>query len=675
MAEILAPAGSMESVFAAVRSGADAVYLAGENFNARRNAENFTAAQLEESVAYCHAHGVKVYHALNTLVKDSEIGKLIKEIERILTLREDALILQDLGVAALVKAMAPDMPLHASTQLSAHSLAGVQALEKAGFRRVVLARELSRAEIEHIRRHSDVELEVFVHGALCMCVSGQCLMSAFFGARSGNRGLCAQPCRLPFRAPGGTGHDLSLKDNSLLPYLPEMAQAGVDSFKIEGRMKRPEYVAASVNACREALAGSYLPETQQQLKRIFSRQGFTDGYYTASRGKAMFGARTKEDVTAADAKLLGSYAALYAKETPRVPCEIACTITADAYPTVCMRALGKSAAVSASKMPEPALHRALTKEDVADRLQKLGGTGYFATRVTVDLQEGLMLSAGEINALRRKAVAALQQTLSAPKHYQKGDIPALPPARRCGNKQLYLRFANLTQVPPGIHYDKIILPIEQAQEAVEAFGTEALILETPRVFFGLEKKLIALLEKAKALGITTVAVGNIGALQLAKEKGFRVLASLGMNVFNSYACEAIEAEELVLSPEMSTPQINSLHSQKPFGAIVYGHLPLMISRNCPLRTGRSCQSCDKQGFLTDRKGEQFPVRCRFGASEIFNPHALYMLDKEDDIHSDFSLLYFTTQTPAQVQHVLTLYQQKAPADFAFTRGLYQKGVL
>ena len=675
MAEILAPAGSPESVFAAVRSGANAVYLAGGQFNARRNAANFTAAALQESVAYCHARGVKVYHALNTLVKDSEIGALQEEIERILTFGEDALILQDLGVAEIVKSLAPEMPLHASTQLSAHSLAGVQALEKAGFRRVVLARELSREEIAYIRRNTSVELEVFVHGALCMCVSGQCLMSAFFGARSGNRGLCAQPCRLPFSAGGSNRHDLSLKDNSLLHYLPELQELGIDSFKIEGRMKRPEYVAASVNACTRALAGTYDSASEQQLKSVFSRQGFTAGYYTANRGKAMFGARTKDDVTAADAKLLGSFAALYAKETPRVACEIACNITAGAYPTVRISAWGKTAAVTGGKMPEPALHRALTQEEVADRLQKLGGTGLYADHITVDLQEGLMLSAGEINALRREAVAALQQALSAPKEYKKGTMPALPPAHRCSEKQLYLRFADIAQVPQGAAFDTIILPIEQAKEAVEAFGAEALILETPRVFFGLEEKLVDYLDAAKALGVTTVSVGNIGALYLAKQRGFQVLAGLGTNVFNSYACEAIDADSILLSPEMSAAQIAALHTQKPLGAIVYGHLPLMISRNCPLQTARDCAHCDKKGFITDRKGERFEVRCRFGASEIFNPHALYMADKEESLQCDFSLLYFTTEDSAQAAHILALYASKSPADFDFTRGLYRKGVL
>ena len=676
--EILAPAGSPEAVFAAVRSGANAVYLAGEAFNARRGAKNFTYEQLRECVAYCHARGVKVYHALNILVKDSEIQALKAEIERILALGEDALILQDLGVAEIVKSMAPDMPLHASTQLSAHSRAAVRELEQRGFKRVVLAREMSRAEIAAIRENTTVELEVFVHGALCMCVSGQCLMSAFFGARSGNRGLCAQPCRLPFRAAGGTGHDLSLKDNSLLHYLPEMQQMGIDSLKIEGRMKRPEYVAASVTACRQALCGAYTAQSEANLKNIFSRQGFTAGYYTDARGRQMFGTRTKEDVTGAGAKLLKEYAALYDKETPLVPCDIEIQIKQNTPPRMRISALGKSAEATAAALPEQALHRALEREEVAKRVAKLGGTQFFAQNVSVELDDGLMLSAGALNALRRESAARLDALLAAPQPYRSsGKLPPLPtrPAPR-GEKQLYLRFADIAQAGNiATPFDKIILPIEQAAAAVERFGTRELILETPRAFFGKEEPLAALLEEVKALGVTEISVGNIGALHLARERGFRTLASLGTNVFNSYAAQAIGADEILLSVEMTAAQTKALHSDKPLGNLIYGYIPLMLVRNCPLQNGKGCAACDRRGFITDRKGEKFAVRCRFGASEIFNPRALYMIDKEDTLAGDFSLLYFTTETAAQVKHILDFYHAHDKADFPFTRGLYGRGVL
>ena len=678
MAEILAPAGSPESVYAAVRCGANAVYLAGESFNARRGAKNFTYAQLQECVAYCHSHGVKVYHALNTLVKDSEIAALKEEIERILTLGEDALILQDLGVAEIVKSLAPDMPLHASTQLSAHSLSAVRELEARGFRRVVLAREMSKEEIAHIRRNTRVELEYFVHGALCMCVSGQCYMSAFFGARSGNRGLCAQPCRLPFTADGGTGHDLSLKDNSLLKHLPALEQMGIDSFKIEGRMKRPEYVAASVLACKEAMAGAYSAQSEQQLKDIFSRQGFTDGYYTGNRGKEMFGYRTKADVSGADHTLLKSYAARFAKEVPLIPCTLHLTIQKDTPPRLEMSALNHTATAQAAVPPEAAIHRALTKEEAAQRISKLGGTQFYAAATTVELDEGLMVSAGALNALRRECTAQLNALLETPRTYPyTGSLPPLPTKHEVPRtKRMYVRCSDIAQsadLPED--FDKIILPIEQAERAVARFGTEKLILETPRVFFGQEDTLIEQMQQAKALGVTELSVGNIGALRLAQERGFRIFAGLGMNLFNSYALAASGADEALLSVEMSAAQIHHLQSAIPFGTIVYGHIPLMISRNCPLKNGTDCRTCRRQSSITDRKGEQFAVRCRYGACEIFNPHALYMADKAQEIHSDFSLLYFTTEKSEEAAHIMQLCKQQASPDFPFTRGLYAKGVL
>lgn len=676
MSEILAPAGSLESVYAAVRCGADAVYLAGEAFNARRNAENFTYEQLKQAVEYCHGRGVKVYHALNTLVKDSEIDALKEEIERILALGEDALILQDLGVAAVVKKMCPEMPLHASTQLTAHSLSGVKELERLGFKRVVLAREMSLEEIEHIRKNTSLEIEIFVHGALCMCVSGQCYLSAFLGSRSGNRGLCAQPCRLPFSAPGGTGYDLSLKDNSILEYLPKLESIGIDSFKIEGRMKRPEYVAASVSACKSALEGKYTKEKKNELKSIFSRQGFTDGYFKAELGRAMFGSRTKDDVTAAASSLLKQYSALYSKEIGRVPCSIKAVLRENEFPTFEISALGEAVLVTGAKKPEKAINRALNEEELLDRLSKLGGTQFYVKSSDIELDEGLMLSAGEINVLRREGVEKLNRKLSAIKPYKSVPFNEEPKRRKPKEKKVYLRFSSLKQTD-GLkdEFDKIILPIEESKEAVEKFGTEKLILETPRVFFGLEENLCALLEKAKSLGVKEISCGNIASLYLARKTGFKVFAGFGTNVFNSYAAEEIDADEILLSAEMTSAQINHLCSQKPFGNIIYGFIPLMITRNCPLKNGRKCEKCDKKGFITDRKGEKFKVRCRFGASEIFNPYALYMIDRESEINSDFSLLYFTTETADEIKHILRLFNSKSKADFKFTRGLYAKGVL
>lgn len=677
MAEILAPAGSLESVYAAVRNGADAVYLAGKDFNARRNAKSFSDEELEQAVKFCHSAGVKVHFALNTLVKDSERERFIKELGRILALGGDALILQDLGAVEIVKEICPEIELHASTQLSVHTIEGVNALKKLGFSRAVLARELSREEIEYIRKNTDMELEVFVHGALCMCVSGQCLLSSFLGARSGNRGLCAQPCRLPFKAEGGTGHDLSLKDNSLIKYLPELQQMGIDSFKIEGRMKRAEYVAASVSACKSALSRTLKNEQITNLKNIFSRQGFTDGYYTSALGKDMFGFRTKEDVLGAGNDLLKQYAASYSKNVQLVPCKMHIKIAGGAYPELKISALGKSISIQGESMPEKAVNRALGKEEVVKRLSKLGSTPYYAETVKAELGEGLMLSASQINSLRREGIKALENELNKNDYsinkYEPKTTQAPSAPKKC---EKYFRFADTETVSDEIYIkaDKIILPLEEYDKAIKKFGTDKLVLEAPRVMFGREKEVEELIIKARERGIKEIAAGNIGTLELLEKHGVKAFAFLGTNVFNSISARNINAQELLLSPELSLKDIENISSPKNKGIVVYGHLPMMITRNCPVKNGKTCAECGRKSHLTDRKGEYFEVRCRFGAAEIFNPYALYVCDKKIN-NIDFSLFYFTYESAREIAHIIDLAENKRKPDFKFTAGLYSKGVL
>ena len=302
--EVLAPAGGWESLEAAVFAGADAVYLGGPAFGARANAKNFTREELARAAAFCHGRGVRLHVTVNTLLKDQELPQALEFVEFLCSLPVDAVLVQDMGLFSLLRQRAPGLPLHCSTQMSLHTPAGVGLLFELGARRAVLAREMSLSEMEEVRGACPIELEAFVHGALCMCVSGQCYLSAMLGGRSGNRGMCAQPCRLPFAAPGGTGHDLSLKDLSLLEEARQLGAAGICSLKIEGRMKRPEYVAAAVSACRHAVDQGAIPhQLAQDLEAVFSRSGFTKGYLTGKRGAAMFGVRRKEDVTQATEKV------------------------------------------------------------------------------------------------------------------------------------------------------------------------------------------------------------------------------------------------------------------------------------------------------------------------------------------------------------------------------------
>lgn len=344
--EILAPAGSVESLTAAVRCGANAVYLGTKNFNARRNADNFDGSALKSAVEYCHQRNVKVYLTANTLVADDEMSSAYNTIKTALEYGVDAFIVQDLGVAKMIRQCFPSARLHASTQCSVNTPDGVNALKELGFKRIVVPREMSLEEIKEIREKTDVELEMFVHGALCMCVSGQCYMSAMLGGRSGNRGLCAQPCRLSFSADNSGSFDLSLKDLSLIDKIKEIESAGIISLKIEGRMKRPEYVAAAVTACKNAVCGNYSARDEKILKSVFSRSGFTDGYFTGKR-QNMFGTRQKEDVVSAK-DVLKELSHLYDNENPLVPIDLKFECREDLPAKLTASALGKTVTISSS---------------------------------------------------------------------------------------------------------------------------------------------------------------------------------------------------------------------------------------------------------------------------------------------------------------------------------------
>ena len=330
--EILAPAGNAEMLSAAVFSGADAVYLGFAGFNARRTAGNFTPETLPGAVAFCHARGVRVHAALNILIYESELDSLAAAIECAAKAGVDALIVDDLATAALAKRIAPGLALHGSTQMSIHTPEGACQLAEMGFERAILARELSLAEIRQICRKSPIETEIFIHGAMCMAVSGQCMMSAFLGGRSGNRGACAGPCRLPFDAsdlrPGQPGRacHLSLKDMDLIPHMADIMDAGVASVKIEGRLRPPEYAAAAVTACRLARAGQ--PYDEALVRDIFSRSGFTDGYFTNRNDGRMFGVRTEEDAARTRAATPRARE-LFRREYSRVPVDLSLTVRGD----------------------------------------------------------------------------------------------------------------------------------------------------------------------------------------------------------------------------------------------------------------------------------------------------------------------------------------------------------
>ncbi|MBR4857841.1 MAG: U32 family peptidase [Clostridia bacterium] len=679
--EILAPAGSIESLKAAVRCGADAVYLGGKAFNARRNASNFSEAELAEAVEYCHARNVKVYLTLNTLVSDGEFETAYDAVRCACRMNADALILQDLGLAATVRRVCPSMPMHASTQMSVQSADGIRILEKMGFSRAVLPRELSEKEIIAISSQTDMELEYFVHGALCMCVSGQCLMSSVLGGRSGNRGLCAQPCRLPFGVNGKGGNNLSLKDLSLTDELHRLEKAGVCSFKIEGRMKRPEYVAAAVTACKNGIENKKDEEINKSLKAVFSRSGFTKGYFEGKLGGEMFGIRRKEDVEGASGVLSGLQR-LYDNENPLIPVELTLTFKENEPMKLEASAFGFSTCAVSELCPEKARNKPLDRDGLSQRISKCGGTQFYADKINIDFTEGLIASAGAINGLRREALELLEKEI-----IRREDIPVasfehgLKP--HCGKlKTTHARFFREEQIPENLDgISRAILPIEVSTEIVErlcGLGIEA-VVEIPSAVFSNGDKYVEMLEKLKKHGVSLAWVCTLDGVGIAEKAGLPFASGFGMNIYNSLSAEEIKrmgGRDCLLSCEISASEAARLSGDLPRGIMAYGRIPLMLTRNCPVKNKLTCGECGGKSVLMDRMGVKFPVVCKNGASFVLNSVPLWVGDKKNELRNiDFALLYFTDESKDECGRVITAYNNNEKAHGEFTRGLYFRKVL
>ncbi len=674
--ELLSPAGSWEAMTAAVRAGADAVYLGADGFNARRYAAGFSADPTDEhslraAVGYCHVRGVKVHVALNVLVSEAEVPEALAMARAAAEAGADALILQDRGLARVIHAQLPSLPLHASTQLTCHTPRGVDRLRADGFSRVVLAREMTAAEIAACAERG-AELEVFVHGALCMSVSGQCECSALLGGRSGNRGLCAQPCRLPFAVghkPDGD-YALSLKDNCLRHHLHTLSTCGVASLKIEGRMKRPEYVAAATAVFRRLLDGN-TPDVQleQDLEAVFSRSGFTDGYFTGKRDRAMFGVRRYEDVTAADNTVFSRLARLYEKEVPRVSLTAHLSVRAqtpvsltvsDGTHTVCVQ----------GEPPQAAQNRPLTVERAAEQLNKTGGTPFSFAAIDCVIGDGLMVPASSLNALRREALDKMAERRAAvsPMPYI-GTVPATVPFTNPLLSGLVARVATEQQLTGDA--DWYVVPLGCCP-ATPRWG-----VEIPRGLFGREEDTLHRLQEAKSHGAQFALCGNIGAIPLALEAGLSPVAGWSLHITNRQALSAAAesgARAAVLSFELTGSQLRFAKGERGTGLFAYGRQPLMLMRNCPVAATLSCAACGGHSVLVDRKGVAFPVMCGGGCSELLNSVPLYTADRPDLVDGwDFLYLHFTDETPERVAQVIAEYRAGGTPPPKFTRGLYDRG--
>lgn len=682
--EVLAPAGSPESLEAAVRAGADAVYLGGGRFSARAGAKNFGKDELKAAVAYCHTRGVKVYLAVNTVLLEDELPEALSFIRFACTLPVDAVLTQDMGLVRLLRLCAPELPLHASTQMSVHTACGASALLGAGFRRAVLARELSLAEIARIHSQCPIELEAFVHGALCMSVSGQCYFSSVLGSRSGNRGLCAQPCRLPFSAAGGTGHDLSLKDLSMIPRIGELADAGVCSAKIEGRLKRPEYVAAAARACRLAADGEPVPDSLlRDLGAVFSRSGFTTGYADGKRGRAMFGVRTKEDVAGATESVLRGLKNLYRREYSNIPVDFTVKIKYNKPTTVIAADREGRFARAEGSVPEKARNRPLDRERCEEQLRKTGGTPFSAASVRCEADEGLTVPVSELNALRRTALAELE-ALRADRPAV-AFVPCEPSVRgRSAPAELRLRarFANADLPEEAKRCELVYLPCDTDPLSLEKLKEAGfpVALEIPRGLFGMERAVRNRLLKAAQAGITDVWAGTLDGAQLGKECGFAVHGGFSLNATNTQALEwyrEFGVKDLELSFELTLRQAARIGGTLPRGLLLYGRLPLMLCRNCPAANSeRGCLHCTTAPELTDRRGVKFPIQCRGACSEVLNSVPLFMADRMDEVKNmDFGLLRFSVESSGEAGKIIEEYASgRAGKREDITRGLYFRGI-
>lgn len=692
MLELLAPAGSMEALRAAVQNGANAVYLGCGTFNARQGAKNFTPQSLTEAVKYCHIRGVAVHLTLNTLVSDRETKDVAELIRHAAAAGVDAFIVQDLGVISLCRQIAPHVPIHGSTQMTIHSLPGVLLCAAWGMTRVVLSRELSREEIQYICQNSPIEIEVFAHGALCMGYSGQCYLSSVIGGRSGNRGRCAQPCRQSY----GYGrwenrHPLSLKDNCLVHYLKALEEMGVASIKLEGRMKRPEYVATVTGVYRQAMdIGNVTRPMLKALHTAFNRQGFTDGYYAGNPGPEMFGIR--EDKPENQAWLLEARQTYETAENSLVPVLFQATVKRGGS-TLTVRDPEGRICTAAGPAPEAARTVELSEEMLAARLGKTGGTPYLCATVQAYVEPGLTLSASAINAMRRDVLnqlTALRARRDTPRLGRPGKIPNYSGSRNVPDLTIQVTAreqitGRLLKLAPAVLYVPIHLLVQDPALCRDLVHKVNVCAVLPRIVHDGElPKLRKSLSIIRGLGVTQALVGNLGLLLPVRESGLEIRGDFGLNLYSSAAvniARELELRSATLSFEMTLPQIRDVSKAVPCEVFAYGRMPLMITENCLIKGRTGACSCHLAPTkLMDKTGAEFPIikdgdTCR---SILLNGKKLYWLDRREDL-ARLGLwatrLYFTTENPKEVDQILACCQAPAPFDpGAATRGLYLRGL-
>ena len=697
MIELLSPAGSPEAVIAAVQNGADAVYLGLENFNARRRAKNFTEEEFAKAVRYCRIRGCKVYVTINTLINDRELEDAVAVAHRASDLGADGIIIQDLGLIRQLHAAIPELPLHASTQMTIHNLAGVEAAAQLGLTRAVLARELSLEQIRYITKNASIETEVFVHGALCFCHSGQCYMSAMIGQRSGNRGMCAQPCRMQYSLGGRLDeYPLSMKDQCLADRLQELEDAGVASLKIEGRMKQPEYTGIVTGVYSKVLREHRKPTEEEMLllRQAFSHhgdvQGFTQGYFNGDK-KDMIGVRSKSDT--ADESVYARARKAYADgELRRVPVHFYSLVEKGAKARAIAFDDEGHRAVVESEVPTRARNRGLTVENMREQMFKTGGTPYRCVDNQAKVDPGLYLSAATINEMRRTLVNRLSEERARVEPRPFLTVPPEPvPKKAPIEKKLIFQVLTADQLTPELAElkpDYLYVPALAAAEDpsllqpfVEKGSVPVAVL--PRIITDTETEPVQrALEKLAKAGVGEALVGNLGHVYMPRAVGMKLRGDFGLNAFNYRALEVLcQAGFLsaTASFELRLSQIRDMIKPLDVEMIVYGRLPLMVSDQCVIKNSSGRCTCQTPSLMTDRMGAVFPVVKEYGCRNvIYNAHKLFLADIRDTLDNvgvwGYRLM-FSTESPRECVEVARTH--RGLSDYRpneQTKGLYRRGV-
>ncbi len=671
--EILAPCGGKEQLIAAVRSGANAVYLGLCSHNARAKAENFDSETLVWAVRFCHARNVKVYVTLNTLVTDDEIPEIIEALRLVSKAGADAVIVQDLAVAKLVKECLKDVELHASTQMAVHNVSGVKALEKLGFSRVVLARELTFPEIEHITKNVSIETEVFIHGALCVSMSGCCYLSSILGQMSGNRGKCKGPCRLNFRA-NNREYILSLKDMSQIDYVKKLSEIGVSSVKIEGRLKGAEYVALAVDAVLKAKNGEQY-ETKQ-LEAAFSRSGFTDGYISGCRDIDMFGIRTQNDKQKTE-QLGKKPNELFRRERQSVAIKAFVEITKEK--SVLKISDGLNEVETAFEGGQVPIKSPTSYETAFQSVAKTGGTPFFVDEFKFVNNQQLFINGSNINTARKELLEELllKREQRSSKEFFEPEKVVYKIREKSSNYFVSIRFETYSQTQNFSAWQLVdfSLPIDEIIKNIDEIMARGLKpkIEIPRLVFPLDEQTMGQkLDKLKGYGFDTVTASNIGGIYMAFERGLNVEGGFGLNILNSLSLEQYRLLGLCrseLSFELSANKIKDIQKNIDVGIVAYGFLPLMFFRNCPAKTKNGCENCSGTAKIVDRMNKQFVVLCRRKRYSVLLNQVCLDVTKRNIENIDYKMYYFTTETPESCHEIIngTLQKQK---DISFTNGLY-----